>query len=76
MQSNVLVVFNMTRIKNINDIPRNNCKCGSLLKHWENISGQHASYCAEQKCIEEDVTGVYVQKVDSSNTNWFISAFS
>ena len=62
----------MPRVKNIYGASGNTCKCGGWLKHWENYSGKAANYCSEIKCIEEDVVGAFVQKVNSSDTNWYI----
>lgn len=62
----------MTLIKNINGISPNKCKCGSLLEHWEKFSRHRATYCAEEKCIDENVIGAYVQESNSSKSDWYI----
>ncbi len=62
----------MPRVKNIDDTTYNACKCGNWLTHWENYSGKPASYCAEEKCIDENIVGAYVQMVNSSDKNWYI----
>ena len=62
----------MPRIKNINGNPSIPCKCETWLKHWEKYTGKTAYYCSEEKCIEEDIVGAFVQKVNSSDTNRYI----
>lgn len=62
----------MPRVKNVNGISSITCKCGCWLNHWERYSGKTANYCAEQKCIEEDVVGACVRKVNSSDQNLYI----
>lgn len=60
------------KIKNINGTSQTKCKCGSWLKHWENFSGQTATYCPVVGCWNTDLEGAHVQKADSSDNKWYI----
>ena len=60
------------RITNINGKSIQPCKCGSWLKHWENISGEQAGACAEVTCGKLASEGAFVQKSVSQNGAWYI----
>lgn len=60
------------KLKNINGTAQLNCSCGSWLQHWENYSGQTATYCGEVSCTNTDLVGAHVQKADSYDSAWYI----
>jgi|GEM_PF-310645 hypothetical protein len=68
----------MTKIKNINGAPQHiaNCKCGSWLKHWKKHSGRKCpTFCivCVPDCLDKVTVGALVQKVNDSDTKWYIA---
>ena len=60
-------------VKNINGTSRNQCKCGSWLKHWKNFNGGNQSNsCAAFNCYNEQKVGAHIQKEKSSCRAWYI----
>ena len=62
----------MAKIKNINGTSNNSCKCGSWLNHYVKFAGRNPTFCSETNCLNKDLVGAHVQKVDPSNNNWYI----
>ncbi len=61
------------KVKNINGITENTCKCESWLKHWEKFGGGKAGYCAEKSCMRSAEVGAHVQKGgESTDSSWYI----
>jgi hypothetical protein len=61
------------KVRHINGISDNACKCGSWLDHWLKFSGQPLlSYCSEEKCLQNPEVGAHVQKGGSFNDSWYI----
>jgi len=59
------------KVKNINVIPDDICKCESWLEHWEKIRGRKALFCSEKNCVKSELVGAHVQK-ETPDTNWYI----
>jgi hypothetical protein len=53
-------------------MPLASCQCGSWLKHWEKHSGQTLSFCVEMDCMEKNLVGALVQKVNPLDNDWYI----
>jgi hypothetical protein len=61
------------RIKNINDMCEQSCRCGSWLEHWKNHSKQpFPNVCPAKGCEQVPVAGAFVQKDNYFNTDWYI----
>lgn len=60
------------KVKNINGTAQLSCSCTSWLAHWERFSGQTATYCCEEKCLNKDLVGAHVQMEGSNNGKWYI----
>lgn len=61
------------KIRNINGMSQNICRCGSWLENWEKFSNQQIPiYCPEEECINKDLAGAHVQKDDPKEKNWYI----
>ena len=59
------------KVKNINGISDDTCKCESWLEHWEKVRGKKALFCSEKDCVKSELVGAHVQK-ETSDTNWYI----
>jgi len=59
------------KVKNINIISDNTCKCGIWLELWEKVRGRKALFCSEKNCVKSELIGAYVQK-ETPDTNWYI----
>lgn len=62
----------MTKVINVNGISDNVCKCGNWYAHWRKFSGYGKIFCSESSCIENNIVGAHVQKVNSINGKWYI----
>ncbi len=60
------------KIININGTSGNNCKCGSWLQHWINISGRAIEYCPVENCLNKAEVGAHVQKDSPDDQSWYI----
>jgi hypothetical protein len=60
------------KVKNINGISGNTCKCGSWLEHWKKFGNGTIKYCSEQSCAMVDLVGAHVMKADGNDDNWYI----
>ena len=62
------------KIKNIKMTSDKPCSCGSWLKHWEKFSALSFAYCSvsSPNCMNKDLVGAYVRKVDSDDKKWYI----
>jgi hypothetical protein len=61
------------KVKNVNGISTDTCKCGNWLDHWKNFSEQALPrFCPEWGCLEKPEVGAHVQKDGSSDTGWYI----
>jgi hypothetical protein len=64
------------KVKNITAFSENSStsKHYNWIKYWENFSGSKRGICAVEGCLNDDVHGAHVQKVDENDT-WYISNF-
>jgi hypothetical protein len=53
-------------LKNVTGTSQESCSCDSWLDHWERFSGQTATFCGEKSCINKDLVGAHVRKVDGT----------
>jgi hypothetical protein len=60
------------KLKNINGISDNTCKCGSWLKHWERYSREKVGECSAISCFDPATIGAHVKKTDNSDDYWYI----
>mgnify|MGYP001398950782 CR=1 FL=1 len=60
------------KVRNINGISNNNCRCGSWLAHWEKFSGRKAVFCSEAGCANQAEAGGQVLRVGANDDNWYI----
>lgn len=60
----------MAKVINISGTSQNKCSCGSWLEHWKKFSGKSATMCSEKYCIEKDIVGAHVQKLNDNK--WYI----
>lgn len=63
----------MATVKNLKGTADKSCKCKTWLKHWENNSGKSLpSTCREVTCMNKDLVGAHVIKVNSSDKDHYI----
>jgi hypothetical protein len=63
------------RIRNINGISDNACRCASWLEHWENYNTDKQAlpvFCPVADCVNNPIVGAHAQKDDDSDSNWYI----
>lgn len=63
------------KIRNINGISDNACRCASWLEHWEkyNLGGQAVPvFCPVADCVNNPIVGAHVQKGENADPNWYI----
>lgn len=61
------------KVKNINGISANTCKCGSWLSHWIKFSNaKQAGLCKELTCTQFATEGALIQKVNSEDSGWYV----
>ena len=61
------------KVKNINRMGHNTCRCRSWLEHWKHFGGPHLPlHCAESLCFQEPELGAHVQKDGSQDDTWYI----
>ena len=61
----------MIKVKNINGLNTKQCSCESTFEHWKMHSNTTVTFCSEIYCLNKDIQGAYVQKVDN-NEDWFV----
>lgn len=62
----------MIKVKNVNRISDNVCKCGSWYAHWRKFSLYGKIFCSESSCTENNLVGAHVQIANSMNKKWYI----
>jgi hypothetical protein len=60
------------KVRNINGISDNACRCVSWLKHWKNFGGQPITYCPVVGCLEKVEVGAHAQKDSTTDNSWYI----
>jgi hypothetical protein len=61
------------KVKNINGIEIEACRCGTWLAHWLKFSkAKQAGLCKELTCKEFAVHGALVQKGHSREKGWYV----
>ena len=61
----------MIKVININGLKTKQCSCESSIEHWEMNSNSSVSFCSEIYCLNKDIQGAFVQKVDN-DADWFV----
>ncbi len=61
----------MIKVKNINALNTRQCSCESTFEHLEMHSNTTVTFCSEIYCLNKDIEGAYVQKVDNDE-DWFV----
>jgi hypothetical protein len=63
------------KIKNLTGTGSRTCNCANWLEHWRkyNSAGQRMPiYCPVPACLETDLIGAHVKKVESPDDNTYI----
>ena len=60
------------KIKNINGVVDEGCKCETWLDHWDRFSDQSPTYCPVEECMNHVEIGARVQIDSPTDGGWYI----
>ena len=62
----------MTKVNTVSGSTGKNCNCSSWLEHWGIYSGNKAILCSAKLCLETQLHGVHVKKINSTDVGQYI----